>query len=258
MKNLYVFKVGGNVIEDKHSLTLFVKNFVEIQGEKILVHGGGKTASEISKKLGITPKMIEGRRITDAQSLEVVTMVYAGLTNKKIVAQLQSAACNAIGLTGADGNLISAQKRIHPTIDYGFVGDFEPADVNTTLIQTLLANDLTPVCCAITHDGTGQLLNTNADTIAANIAVACSSYYKVMLVYCFEKEGVMRDIQDKNSVIKKIDSHEYQVLKKDGIIAGGMIPKIDSCFYALKNGVDSVSIKNAMRFTDSSGTTLAL
>lgn len=258
METLNVFKIGGNIIEDEDSLTLFVKNFARIKGKKILIHGGGKTATSVSKQLNLSPKIIDGRRITDEKSLEVVLMVYAGLANKTVVAKLQANNCNALGLSGADGNLIQANKRSNSNIDYGFVGDFSPSDVNIELLQTFIENDLTPVCCAITHDKKGQLFNTNADTIAANIAISCSSYYQVKLMYCFEMQGVLRDVNNKDSIIKKITKKEYQDLKEQKIIVDGMIPKIDNCFYALENRVESVSINNAISFMDTEGTLLTL
>lgn len=258
METLNVFKIGGNIIEDEDSLTLFVKNFARIKGKKILIHGGGKTATSVSKQLNLSPKIIDGRRITDEKSLEVVLMVYAGLANKTVVAKLQANNCNALGLSGADGNLIQANKRSNSNIDYGFVGDFSPSDVNIELLQTFIENDLTPVFCAITHDKKGQLFNTNADTIAANIAISCSSYYQVKLMYCFEMQGVLRDVNNKDSIIKKITKKEYQDLKEQKIIVDGMIPKIDNCFYALENRVESVSINNAISFMDTEGTLLTL
>ncbi|MDQ3290997.1 MAG: acetylglutamate kinase [Bacteroidota bacterium] len=245
MDTLYIIKIGGNIIDDDSKLKLFLKNFAQIPGNKILIHGGGKIATEISKGLGIQPQLIDGRRITDAESLKVVTMVYAGLINKNIVAQLQASNCNAIGLTGADANCIPAQKRKVGAIDYGFVGDIEPANVNAIGLQSLLQQNFTPVLAPITHDGKGNLLNTNADTIAATLAIALAKLFKVHLVYCFEKKGVLRDVNDDASVIPEISPSTYQQLRDAGIIAQGMIPKMDNALQALKQGVEAVYIAHA-------------
>ena len=239
-QNIKIVKIGGNVINSTDGLRSFLIDFSKMEGLKILVHGGGTKATEMAKKLGLEAKMLDGRRITDEANLEVVTMVYAGLLNKNIIAQMQQNNCNAIGLTGADANTILSHKRVVKDIDYGFAGDIDRIDSH--VLQILLENNLTPVFCAITHDKKGQLLNTNADTIASEIAGAISSKYEVELVYCFEKEGVLSDIHKDGSVIKKIDSKRYIKLKKDGIITQGMMPKIDNCFYALKNGVKKVII----------------
>ncbi len=239
-QKLKIVKIGGNVINEKELLASFLCDFSNMEDLKILVHGGGKRATEMAKNLGLTPKMVDGRRITDKENLEVVTMVYAGLLNKNIVAQLQQKNCNAIGLTGADANTILSHKRKIKNIDYGFAGDIDTVDSN--VLNILIENKLTPVFCAITHDKKGQLLNTNADTIASEIACAMSSEYEVELIYCFEKKGVLTDINNDESVIEKIDSKRYLQLKKDKIISQGMIPKIDNCFHALENGVGQVII----------------
>jgi acetylglutamate kinase len=239
-QKLSIIKIGGNVIENKTELAKFLTLFANLDGLKILVHGGGKLATQLATKLGIESKMIDGRRITDAETLEVITMVYAGLTNKNIVAQLQSNNCNAIGLSGADGNSIQAHKRPVKEIDYGFAGDVD--GVNSSMISKLLSANLTPVFCAMTHNGNGQLLNTNADTIAAEVAIHMSSFYETTLYYCFEKKGVLQNINDEDSVITQIDNHSYTKLLSDGIIADGMIPKIDNCFDAVERGVDKVCI----------------
>jgi len=240
MKNkLTIVKIGGNVINDEKALTSFLADFTSIKGLKILVHGGGKKASELAAQIGLTPKMVNGRRITDNANLEVVTMVYAGLLNKTIVAQLQQYNCNAIGLSGADANSIKAHKRIVKDTDYGFAGDID--NVNDSVIKLLLENNLTPVFCAITHDKNGQLLNTNADTIASEIASALASTYHVHLIYCFEKNGVLND---DNSVVENIDFKLYKELKNKNIIADGMLPKLKNCFYALNNGVEKIIIGN--------------
>ncbi len=243
MKKLFVIKIGGNVIDDEKQLSSFLDDFSKIKQRKILVHGGGKIATELSKQLGIESKMIDGRRITDSETLKVVQMVYGGLINKNIVAQLQKRKCNAIGLTGADSNIILAKKRITET-DYGFVGDVKK--IKTEKISSLLNSGLIPVIAPLTHDGKGQMLNTNADTIAGAVAVAAAGKYNVNLIYCFEKSGVLRNVEDENSVIEKINSKEYLQLKKEGIISKGMIPKLDNAFDAIRKNVMSVSISHAM------------
>jgi len=239
---LTIVKIGGNVINDDDALTSFLKDFASIEGLKILVHGGGKKASELAAQIGHTPKMVNGRRVTDKANLDVVTMVYAGLLNKKIVAQLQEYDCNAIGLSGADANSIKAHKRVVKDIDYGYAGDVD--EVNDSVIKLLLENNLTPVFCAITHDKNGQLLNTNADTIASEIASGLANHYQIVLIYCFEKNGVLKDVKDDNSVIENIDSKSYAALKDKNIIADGMLPKLENCFYALNKGVTKIIIGN--------------
>ncbi len=243
MKNkLTIVKIGGNVINNDKALTSFLADFSSIKGLKILVHGGGKKASELATQIGLIPKMMNGRRVTDKANLEVVTMVYAGLLNKKIVVQLQQQNCNAIGLSGADANCIKAHKRIVKDIDYGFAGDVD--EVNDSIIKVLLENNLIPVFCAITHDKKGQLLNTNADTIASEIASGLAKYYQVVLTYCFEKNGVLKDVNDESSVIENIDLNSYEELKNENIIIDGMLPKLENCFYALNNGVAEIIIGN--------------
>lgn len=245
METLHIVKIGGNVIDDAAKLAAFLKDFARLSGAKLLVHGGGKVATEVSQALGITAQLVDGRRITSAGTLKVVTMVYGGLINKNIVAQLQAHRCNAIGLTGADANSVPATKRPIGTIDYGFVGDIEPAQINAALLQGLLQAGLTPVFAPLTHDGAGNLLNTNADTIAAGLAVALASFYAVRLVYCFEKKGVLQDVRDEDSVIPEISPAEYTQLKAAGTIAQGMIPKLDNALQALQNGVEAVVIAPA-------------
>lgn len=237
---LSIVKIGGNVIENKDQLSKFLEAFSRLTGPKILVHGGGKLATELGKKLNIASKLVDGRRITDAQSLDLITMVYGGLVNKNIVAQLQAYNCNAIGLSGADANTIQAHKRPVKEIDFGFVGDVD--GINATTVQKLLEADLTPVFCAITHDQNGQLLNTNADTIASELSVGMSKRYETTLNYCFEKKGVLADINHEDSVIKHIDSVSYQKLLEQKIIADGMLPKLENCFNALKKDVYQVRI----------------
>lgn len=239
-QKLSVIKIGGNVIENKVELSKFLQLFAGLDGLKILVHGGGKLATQLATKLGVESKMVGGRRITDAETLEVITMVYAGLTNKNIVAQLQANDCNAIGLSGADGNVIQAHKRPVKKIDFGFVGDID--SVNSTMLTKLLDTGLTPVFCAMTHDGNGQLLNTNADTIASELAIGMSELYETTLYYCFEKKGVLMDVADDDSVVEHIDLRTYQRLLKDNIIADGMLPKLENCFHALNKNVSKVCI----------------
>ena len=242
---LTVVKIGGNVIDNSKNLHEFLKSFIDLPGYKILVHGGGKVATKLSDELGIEAKMVDGRRITDIETLRIVTMVYGGLINKNIVAQMQSYGSNAIGLTGADGNLIKAKKRPVKDIDFGFVGDLDENSVNSDFLSNLLRIGAVPVFAALTHDGDGQLLNTNADTIASSIAVALSKTFETSLVYCFEKKGVLKDVDDDNSVISEIKSSEFDILKDQGIIAGGMLPKLQNAFAAIKNGVKDVYIGKA-------------
>jgi acetylglutamate kinase len=241
-KKLYVIKIGGNVIDNSENLHKFLKDFTALPGYKILVHGGGKVATQLSETLGIEPKLVDGRRITDIETLRVVTMVYGGLINKNIVAQLQRNGNNAIGLTGADGDFIRTKKRPVKTIDYGFVGDIDDNSINPQNISNLMEAGFTPVFCAITHDGDGQLLNTNADTIASAIAVALAKLYETTLIYCFEKKGVLKDINDEYSLINDIDPLKYEELKIQQIIHSGMLPKLDNAFTAISSGVKAVII----------------
>lgn len=239
-QKLSIVKIGGNVIEDENQLSKFLSSFSKMEGLKILVHGGGKLATQLAKKLGIQSQLVGGRRITDEESLKLITMVYGGLTNKNIVAQLQANNCNAIGLSGADGDTIKAHKRPVRTIDYGYAGDVDGINANT--INTLLSSGLVPVFCAITHDGKGQLLNTNADTIASELAIGMSGLYETTLYYCFEKKGVLMDITEEDSVVKHINRQSYQELLNQKIIADGMLPKLENCFHALNKNVDKVCI----------------
>jgi len=257
MEKLSIIKIGGNIVENEATLNEFAKAFSGLSGKKILVHGGGKLASKLASDLGIEAKMIKGRRITDLETLKIVTMVYAGLANKNIVALLQANQCDAIGLSGADGNTIQTVIRPVKEIDYGFAGDMTAKSIHAKRIQNFLDSNLCPVFCAITHDGEGQLLNTNADTIASALAVGLAPYYEASLIYCFEKKGVLRDIQDEQSVIKQIDTTNYRLLKEQGIIADGMIPKLDNAFDALAMGVKEVIIKHADDLTNAqAGTTI--
>jgi acetylglutamate kinase len=258
MQELTIVKVGGKVVEESHSLQQLLKDFAALPSPKILVHGGGRSATAMATRLGIETKMVEGRRITDTDMLEVVTMVYGGLVNKNIVAGLQSHNQNAIGMTGADMNIIRSRKRINSTIDYGFVGDIEA--VNSPALRKLLNDDTIPVIAPLTHDGKGNLLNTNADTIASSIAAAMADSYKVTLVFCFEKKGVLSDTQDENSVIPLITPKEYQILKDKKIVVEGMIPKLDNGFNALQKGVYQIRITNISGLSDpnNKGTILRL
>ena len=256
--DLKIFKIGGGIIDHESDLMDFVRLFSEISSPKILVHGGGKGASEMMKNLGIAPRMVNGRRITDAATLDIVTMFYAGKTNKQLVAALQSCGVNALGLSGADGNVIQATKRPVRDVDYGFVGDLSEASVDANLIHQFLTLGLTPVFSPINHDGNGQLLNTNADTIAASVAKALSQQYAVELHYCFEKRGVLTDITDENSVIAKINLADYTELKESGIISDGMLPKLENAFDALQFGVDKVIIEHALHINENLKTTLCL
>lgn len=242
---LYIIKIGGNVIDNSANLHQFLKDFAALDGLKVLVHGGGKVATQISSSLGIEAKLVDGRRITDIETLRVVTMVYAGLINKNMVAQLQRYHNNAIGLTGADGNFLKARKRSVKTIDYGFVGDLDKDSVQAEGIAKLLDASFTPVFCALTHDGDGQLLNTNADTIAAALAVSLAKIYETTLIYCFEKKGVLQDIDDEDSLISEIDPERYEKLKLEKIVSEGMLPKLDNAFDAIKSGVKEVIIGQA-------------
>jgi len=243
-----LYKVGGNVVDDPVALDRFCRQFAALEGPKVLVHGGGVLASQVQKALGQEPVKIEGRRVTDAKALEVVTMVYAGWCNKDIVARLQGLGCNAIGLAGCDGGVITARKRPPKTlsdgvtqVDFGFVGDVSPASVDAGLVRRLLDAGLVPVFCAINHDGAGQLLNTNADTVASAISVALGA----KLFYCFEKNGVLCDRNDDTSVVPVLDPPTYQRLKAEGRVAEGMIPKLDNAFRALRDGAAGVVIRNA-------------
>lgn len=283
-----VIKIGGNVVDNPALLREFVKDFAAMPGMKILVHGGGVMASQMQKEMGMVPQMIEGRRVTDEQTLKVVTMVYAGWCSKNITALLQAEGCNAIGLSGADGNAIKARKRppVHveslgEDVDYGYVGDVNAESVNAGFIYSLLERGIVPVFNAINHDGCGNLLNTNADTIASSVAIAMAGYryrsprevccrceecthcsddgrltHETELIYCFEKDGVLYDKDDDTSVIPEIDKVRFAELKEEGIVADGMIPKITNSFKAIDCGVARVVIKHARNLLNDKGTTL--
>lgn len=254
MDRLTIIKVGGKVVEDSQSMNSLLDQFRKISGYKILVHGGGTTATEIAARLGIETKMVNGRRITDSDMLDVAAMVYGGLVNKKIVAALQARNCNAIGLTGADLGFIRSRKRPVKDIDYGFVGDVE--DVNSRELRLLLNENVIPVIAPLTHDGNGQLLNTNADTIAAEIATELSAYFNVFLFFCFEKKGVLMDQNDEKSMIFELDSVLFQQYIEDRIITEGMIPKLENGFRAKRKGVKEILITNAENIATGRGTRL--
>lgn len=243
MQSIKVIKIGGNVVDNPEKLQQFLRDFASLEGSKVLVHGGGKVATAISKGLGIEAQMIGGRRVTDAETLRIVTMVYAGLINKNIVAALQSEGCNALGLCGADGSLIRSKKRAVTAegVDYGFVGD--PVDFNLGTATALIDGGLVPIVAPITYDAeNGTLLNTNADTVAQTVAVGLAQKYPVELVYCFEKRGVLRNVNDDDSVISSINPELYEQLKADEIVADGMLPKLENAFKAINSGVRSVVI----------------
>ncbi|MDB4727185.1 acetylglutamate kinase [Saprospiraceae bacterium] len=252
MKPLTVLKIGGKLVESESELNEVLQQFSNINHTKILVHGGGKMATEICERLGIPPKMVNGRRITDEKTLKVVTMVYAGWTNKLIVSQLQKIKTQAMGFSGADGNMILAKKRSVKEIDFGFAGDIQK--VNVEGLNKWLLDGITPVFCAITHDGNGQLLNTNADTIATSLASALSSKYHVRLNFCFEKEGVLANTADDTSVFRMIQYDNFSKLQKQGIIKGGMIPKMENAFQALVAGVNEVKICGILGINSDKGT----
>ncbi len=255
-KPLSVVKIGGNIVDNPEALDHFLDNFHQLEGQKVLVHGGGVMASKMAEQLGIDTKMIHGRRVTDEDTLRLVTMVYAGWINKSIVVSLQKRGCNAIGLSGADGNTIPSARRSPDPIDFGYVGDPDPAKTNAPFIARLVDGGAVPVFCAITHDEKGSLLNTNADTIANTVATACSKLYQTTLYYCFEKEGVLRDLNDPNSLIPSINLKEYEEYKQSGIIAGGMLPKLDNAFRAIEGGVSEVVILHARNLLNGKGTIL--
>lgn len=254
MEKLTVIKVGGKIVEEEATLKSLLERFSKVEGKKVLVHGGGRSATALATKLGIESKMVDGRRITDAETLKVVTMVYAGLVNKNIVANLQSLGLNALGLTGADMNYMRSDKRPVKTVDYGFVGDVK--EVNASLLADLISKDVVPVLAPLTHDKKGNLLNTNADTIAGEAAKALAQYFDVTLIYCFEKKGVLRDENDDDSVIAEINPQLFQEYVEKGIIQGGMIPKLENSFAAINAGVSKVVITKADELGNNTGTVI--
>jgi acetylglutamate kinase len=245
MKKLFVVKIGGNVIDSEAALQSFLRDFAAIEGNKILIHGGGKIATKLGDQLGIESKYIKGRRITDDATIDLVTMVYGGLVNKKIVAQLQALNCNAIGLTGADANSIPATKRPVKDVDFGWVGDIESSKLKVESLKLLLDGRLVPVFAPLTHDGSGHILNTNADTVASSLAVALSQMYDVRLIYCFEKKGVLQDVEDEQSVINIITKQTYQQLLSEKKLFAGILPKIDNALAAVDAGVKEVLVGDA-------------
>ncbi len=251
-QNITVVKVGGAVVEDEERLSTLLDEFCKLEGHKVLVHGGGRSATTIAASLGIESKMVNGRRITDAAMLRVVTMVYGGLVNKNIVAKLQTRGENALGLTGADMDIIRSHKRPVKDVDYGFVGDVEKVDGQK--LFSLIESGVTPVMAPLTHDGKGTILNTNADTIASETAKALAEYANVTLVYAFEKNGVLANPDDENSVIHKVDSQSYEEMKANGVVAGGMIPKLDNAFAAISAGVVNVAITKETDLRAENGT----
>ena len=257
-EDIKIVKIGGNVIDNPTALRSFIEDFAKLSGPKALIHGGGKEATRLSGKLGIETQMVNGRRVTDRETLDVVTMVYAGLINKRIVALLQAAGCDAIGLCGADANVIKATRRPAVPFDYGYVGDINPANINTAFIRNMLDNGVTPVFCAINHDGNGELLNCNADSVASAVAIACSEIAPTDLTFCFEKEGVLSDVDDPTSLIRSVNGSNYADLKNSGAISGGMLPKIDNAFAAVSKGVRSVTIKSSSKLLDDTGTKITL
>ena len=252
MPSLTLIKVGGKIVEEASSLQRLLTDFAAISGHKLLVHGGGRSATRIAEQLGIESRMVDGRRITDAETLRVVTMVYGGLVNKNIVAGLQARGVNALGLPGADMDVIRSVKRPVKDIDYGYVGDVERVDAR--LLGDLIARGVVPVMAPLTHDGAGNLLNTNADTIASETARALAARFDVTLVYCFEKKGVLRDPDDEDSVIPSLNRRSFEALTADGTIAGGMIPKIENALAAIEAGVKRVIITRADAIDGHSGT----
>ncbi|MFI3304113.1 MAG: acetylglutamate kinase [Rikenellaceae bacterium] len=256
MEKITVVKIGGNVIDNEVAFASFMERFAKLEGAKILIHGGGKIATRLAKDIGVETTMIEGRRVTDKAMLDIVTMTYAGLLNKQVVAALQMNGCNAIGLSGADANAIKATKRPANPIDFGFVGDIDPANVNSELLKVLLEAGITPVFCAIMHNGEGMLLNCNADTVASSVALGASRIAATDLIYCFEKRGVLSDVNDDNSVIELVTPANYPTLKADGVISDGMIPKIENALKAVAKGVKRVCIKHSDELLEQSGTSI--
>ncbi|MDR2956405.1 MAG: acetylglutamate kinase [Prevotella sp.] len=256
MDKLTIIKVGGKIVEEEQSLKQLLNDFSKIEGNKILVHGGGRSATKLAERLGIESRMVNGRRITDKETLEVVTMVYGGLVNKNIVAGLQALGLNALGLTGADMNIIRSEKRPVRDIDYGYVGDVK--EVNADTLSFLIAQGVIPVLAPLTHDRQGNILNTNADTIAGETAKALARKFDVSLVYCFEKKGVLMDENDDDSVIPHLNRNDFDKLVKQQIIQGGMIPKLENAFESIESGVKEVIIMSASQIGNNTGTTITI
>ncbi len=256
MDKLTIIKVGGKIVEEEQSLKQLLNDFSKIEGNKILVHGGGRSATKLAERLGIESRMVNGRRITDKETLEVVTMVYGGLVNKNIVAGLQALELNALGLTGADMNIIRSEKRPVRDIDYGYVGDVK--EVNADTLSFLIAQGVIPVLAPLTHDRQGNILNTNADTIAGETAKALARRFDVSLVYCFEKKGVLMDENDDDSVIPHLNRNDFDKLVKQQIIQGGMIPKLENAFESIESGVKEVIIMSASQIGNNTGTTITI
>lgn len=252
MEKITVIKVGGKIVEETDSLDQLLVDFKKIEGHKVLVHGGGRSATKLAEQLGIESKMVDGRRITDAETLKVVTMVYGGLVNKNIVAKLQSLDINALGMTGVDMNLIRSEKRPVKDIDYGYVGDVK--EVNADILQSLISQGIVPVVAPLTHDKKGNIFNTNADTVASAVAQALAKYFEVSLVFCFEKKGVLLDENDDDSVIPHINKPYFQELVEEKVVQGGMIPKLDNAFDSITAGVKEVIITKASELGKGSGT----
>lgn len=252
MEKLTLIKVGGQIVEEPETLNALLKDFSALNGKKVLVHGGGRAATRIASQLGIKSKMINGRRVTDTDMLNVVTMVYGGLVNKKIVSGLQALGVNALGLTGADMNYMRSDKRPVKEVDYGFVGDVK--EVNSDILADLIEKNVVPVLAPLTHDGNGNMLNTNADTIATEAAKALAKHFDVTLMFCFEKKGVLRNAEDEESVIETISKKDFIEYVNDGIIQGGMIPKLENAFDAIDNGVSQVVITRADQIGKNTGT----
>ncbi|NDV77925.1 acetylglutamate kinase [Dysgonomonas sp. 511] len=256
MEKLTIVKVGGKIVEEEQSLRQLLEDFSQIEGFKLLVHGGGRSATRLAERLGIENRMVNGRRITDKETLEVVTMVYGGLVNKNIVAGLQALSVNALGLTGADMNIMRSEKRPVAEIDYGYVGDVKEVDIS--VLSNLIFQGVVPILAPLTHDREGHILNTNADTIAGEAAKALAKVFNVTLVFCFEKKGVLMDENDDESVIKKLQKPDFARLVDEGVIQGGMIPKLENAFESLEAGVHEVVITNARNISGSDGTLITL
>lgn len=252
MEKLILIKVGGKIVEEEETLRQLLNDFAAIEGYKVLVHGGGRSATKLAAQLGIESKMVNGRRITDAETLKIVTMVYGGLVNKNIVAGLQALGVNALGLTGADMNLMRSDKRPVKDVDYGFVGDVK--EVNADLLASLIRQGIVPVLAPLTHDKQGHMLNTNADTIAGEAAKALAKHFEVTLMFCFEKKGVLRDEKDDESVIPEIDRIAFKDYVEQGVIQGGMIPKLENAYQAIDAGVKQVIITQASEIHQGKGT----